>query len=63
MLKFYNELAKNTNFRMPLKSLLEFDTKMFLRHLQKLKKAHEIEMKWVKKQAKDTAREMLDKDY
>jgi len=29
LLKFYNELAKNTRFRMPLKSLLEFDAKMF----------------------------------
>ena len=36
LLKFYNELAANTKFRMPLKALLEFDARMFRRHLVKL---------------------------
>ena len=36
LLKFYNELAANTNFKMPLRSLLEFDAKVFMRHLNKL---------------------------
>lgn len=40
LLKFYNELAANTKFRMPLKSLLEFDLKMFRKHLTRIKKAH-----------------------
>ena len=63
LLKFYNELAKNTRFRMPLKSLLEFDAKMFQRHLQKFKKAHQVEIRWIKKSAKEKAEEMLRKDY
>jgi hypothetical protein len=48
---------------MPLKSLLEFDTKIFQKHLAKYKKAHVVEMRWVKKSAIDKAREMLRKDY
>eukprot|EP00347_Sterkiella_histriomuscorum_P004147 403361575 len=63
LLKFYNELAKNSKFRMPLKALLEFDTKVFQRHLIKLKKAHQVELKWVKKESKDKAKQILDKDY
>ncbi|CDW75315.1 synaptobrevin vamp-like protein [Stylonychia lemnae] len=63
LLKFYNELAKNTRFRMPLKSLLEFDAKMFQRHLQKFKKAHAVEVRWIKKSSKEKAEEMLRKDY
>ena len=51
------------NFRLPLKSLLEFDSKVFTSHLQKLKKAHEIELKWVKKAAKDKAFQMLRRAY
>jgi len=48
---------------MPLKSLLEFDAKVFLKHLQRIKKAHAVELKWVKKAAKDKALEMLNRDY
>lgn len=40
---------------MPLKSLLEFDTKVFLKHLAKFKKAHQVELRWVKKVAKEKA--------
>ncbi len=29
LLKFYNELAGNSNFRLPIKGLLEFDTRLF----------------------------------
>lgn len=49
LLKFYNELSTNTNFKMPLKSLLEFDAKIFMRHLNKLQRAHLVELKWIKK--------------
>lgn len=29
LLKFYNELAGNSNFRLPVRSLLEFDSRLF----------------------------------
>ena len=29
LLKFYNELAAHSNFRLPVKSLLEFDTRLY----------------------------------
>ena len=55
LLKFYNELAASSNFRIPLKSLLQFDQKVFKKHLFKIKKAHEIEMRMVYQKAKSKA--------
>ena len=63
LLKFYNELAANTNFKMPLRSLLEFDAKVFMRHLNKLSRAHKVELRWIRKSAKEKAEEMLSRDY
>ena len=63
LLQVYDDLAKHSNFRMPLKSLLEFDTRVFLRHLRKMKKAHEVELRWVRKAARDRALELLKQDY
>lgn len=63
LLKFYNELYHNSNFRLPAKSLLEFDHKIFMKHLAKIKKAHQIEMRWVQKAARDKAKEILRADY
>ena len=59
LLKFYNELASNSGFRLPVKQLLEFDTRVFVKHLAKMKKAHDIEIRWVKKAAVQKASEGL----
>lgn len=39
LLKFYNELVAHSNFRLPVKALLEFDTRVFRESLVRIKRA------------------------
>ena len=45
MLKYYNDLAKHCNFRLPLKSLLRFDQKFFRSYVRRLRDAQLMEIK------------------
>ena len=42
LLKFYNELNEHSNFRLPVKSLLEFDVRLFRAQLSKIKRSYKI---------------------
>lgn len=59
LLKFYNELAEHSNFRLPVKSLLEFDVKLFRSQLTKIKRSYKIQMHYIKQAAKDKANDYL----
>jgi len=48
LLKFYNELSEYSNFRLPLKSLLEFDARLFRAQLSKIKRSYKIQMNYIK---------------
>jgi len=48
LLKFFNLLAKATNFRLPSRSLLEFDQKFYRAFINRLREAQQVEVKWVK---------------
>lgn len=39
LLKYFNALAGKTNFRLPCKSLLEFDQKFFRKYVERLRNA------------------------
>ena len=55
LLKFYNELSAHSNFRLPLRSLLQFDINLFRAQLEKIKRCHKVQLRYVKKAAKDKA--------
>ena len=42
LLKFYNELAQHCNFRIPLRSLLEFDVRLYREQLAKIRNSHKV---------------------
>ena len=48
LLKFFNMLAKDSNFRLPNRSLLEFDQKFYRAFIARLRNAQKVEVKWVK---------------
>ena len=39
LLKYFNDLAKHTNFRLPSVSLLEFDQRFFKKYVNRLRQA------------------------
>ena len=47
-LKFYNELIANTNFEMKPRLVLESDAIAFRATIDKLQKAHDVEVQWLK---------------
>ena len=59
LLKFYNELNEHSNFRLPVKSLLEFDARLFRAQLSKIKRSYKIQMNYIKQAAKDRANDYL----
>jgi hypothetical protein len=59
LLKFYNELMAHSNFRIPLKSMLEFDVRLFRTQLDKIRRSHKIQLRYIKQAAKDKASEYL----
>ena len=44
MLKYYNELLRDTNFRIPAKKTLELDQKLFKKAIVKIRRAHGVEL-------------------
>jgi len=48
LLKFFDMLAKSSNFRLPSRSLLEFDQKFYRAFINRLREAQKVEVKWVK---------------
>ena len=59
LLKYFNDLARHSNFRLPSKSLLEFDQKFFRKYVQRIRSAHDTVVKWVKKEVVDASRATL----
>ena len=59
LLKYFNHLARHSNFRIPSKKLLEFDQLYFRKYLNRLRDAQKLELKWQKKQIVDSARKTL----
>lgn len=59
LLKFYNELREHTNFRLPVHSLLQFDVHMFRTQLEKIKRAHQIQFRYIKQATKRKANQYL----
>ena len=55
MLKYYNELLKDTNFRIPAKQQLELDQKLYKKSIEKIKRAHSVELQWVRTRAEREA--------
>jgi len=58
LLKYFNDLARHTNFRMPCKSLLEFDQKFFRKCLERIREGHRVELNWIQKQVVNTSRKL-----
>ena len=48
LLKYFDLLAKDTNFRLPCKSLLEFDQKYYRKFIDRLREAQKTELQWSK---------------
>lgn len=48
LIKYFNELAKHCNFRLPCLSLLQFDQKFFKAYVQRLRDAQKMEVRWVR---------------
>jgi hypothetical protein len=59
LLKFYNELVSHSNFRIPLKPMLEFDIRLFRAQLDKIRRSHKMQLRYIKQAAKDKANEYL----
>lgn len=63
LLKYFNDLAKHSNFRLPSLSVLEFDQKYFKKYVERLRKAQQFELKWVKTTTVNEARKTLMKAF
>jgi len=48
LLKYFNDLARHSNFRLPSIALLEFDQKFFKAYVNRLREAQRVEVKWVR---------------
>ena len=63
MLKYYNELLQNTNFTLPNRQKLDFDQQVFRKTIDKIVKAHSIELDWVRNVVVHEARSHLEKRF
>ena len=61
LLLVYDELAANTKITLPCKSILELDQTHFRQALSKLKKAHKIELRWVRAESMRAAQEYVNR--
>ena len=61
LLLVYDELAANTKITLPCKSILELDQTHFRQALAKLKKAHRIELRWVRAESMRAAQEYVNR--
>lgn len=59
LLKYFNDLVKSCNFRLPSRSLLKFDQKFFKKYVQRLREAQKVEVKWVRKSVVNESRKTL----
>lgn len=48
MLKYFNDLARYSNFKLPSLAMLEFDQKYFKKYVERLRNAQQVEIKWVR---------------
>ena len=48
LLKYFNDLARHSNFKLPSVAMLEFDQKFFKKYVERLRKAQQVEIKWVR---------------
>ena len=61
VLQVYDQLAENTKLTLPCKSILQQDQRFFQEALTKLRKAHKVELRWMKAEGMRCAREYIDK--
>lgn len=59
LLKFYNELSEHSNFRLPVRSLLQFDSKMYRVQLERIQRCHKVQLKYIKQASKSKANQYL----
>jgi hypothetical protein len=59
LLKYFNDLAKHSNFRLPSLAVLEFDQRYFKKYVDRLRKAQLVEIKWVRAETVREARKTL----
>ena len=61
LLQVYDQLAANTKMTLPSKAMLQQDQKFFQEALIKIRKAHKVELKWVRTESLKVAREYIEK--
>ena len=59
LLQVYDDLAKHTKLALPARALLQHDQSFFREALSKTRRAHEVELRWVKAEALRCAREYV----
>ena len=47
-MKYFNDLARYSNFKLPSLAMLEFDQKYFKKYVERLRNAQQVEIKWVR---------------
>ena len=47
-MRYHDQLSKNTNLKLPSKEILQYDQRVFTKFLEKVRKAHLIEVKWLR---------------
>lgn len=63
LLKYFNLLAKDTNFRLPSKSLLEFDQKYYRKFIDRLREAQKTELQWTKNTIINESRKTVEEAF
>lgn len=59
LLKYFNDLARYSNFRLPSLAVLEFDQQYFKKYVERLRKAQKVEIKWVRAETVRESRKTL----
>ena len=63
LLKYFNELARFSNFRLPCRALLEFDQRFFKKFVARLRAGHQMQLQWLQQQVVKAARETLRRGF
>jgi hypothetical protein len=63
LLKYFNDLAKYSNFKLPSVAMLEFDQKFFKKYVERLRKAQQVEIKWVRTSVVHETRKTLQEAF
>jgi hypothetical protein len=59
LLKYFNDLARYSNFKLPSVAMLEFDQKFFKKYVARLREAQQVEIKWVRNSVVEETKKTL----